>query len=226
MRRSPTASERILWEYLRHGRLGVPFRRQVVLGRFIVDFFAPSVRLAVEVDGAVHASRAQYDALRDRGLAELGMRLLRVQAWRVERDVAAVVEAVRRRIEAGERRALPGAITVPSACGRRCRHDEERDDQKRRVFRYSAIRERPKASGMGAEGEQMMRVQCVRPCCCGSAPIFLRSVPTVGQAAYGWISHVEAAEDSVRRESEAMQSAGLCGMPSPLRLREGDSDNM
>lgn len=95
MRRAPTASERILWEALRHGRLGVRFRRQVVLGRFIVDFFAPSVRLAVEVDGSAHAGRGEYDRLRDRGLAELGVRTLRVPAWRVERDIAGVVEVVR-----------------------------------------------------------------------------------------------------------------------------------
>ncbi len=104
MRRAPTASERILWEELRHGRLGVRFRRQVVLGRFIVDFFAPSVRLAVEVDGAGHAARAGYDAVRDRALAELAVRTLRVPAWRVERDVAAVVGAVRAALDGGIRR--------------------------------------------------------------------------------------------------------------------------
>jgi very-short-patch-repair endonuclease len=51
-RRNPTPSERILWEALRGRRLGVKFRRQVVLGFAIVDFFAPEPRLAVEVDGA------------------------------------------------------------------------------------------------------------------------------------------------------------------------------
>ncbi|MBK8214621.1 MAG: DUF559 domain-containing protein [Myxococcales bacterium] len=39
-------------EALRGRRLGVKFRRQVVLGTVIVDFFAPEPRLAVEVDGA------------------------------------------------------------------------------------------------------------------------------------------------------------------------------
>lgn len=95
MRQSPTRSERLLWEALRRTQLGVRFRRQVVLGRFIVDFFAPSAKLAVEVDGAVHRGRVEYDALRDRALAMTGIRTMRVSAWQVEQNVDAVVERVR-----------------------------------------------------------------------------------------------------------------------------------
>jgi hypothetical protein len=48
--------ERALWRELRGGRLGVPFRRQVVLGNpYIADFVAPALRLVVEVDGDIHA---------------------------------------------------------------------------------------------------------------------------------------------------------------------------
>ncbi len=52
------SSERILWESLRARRLGgVKFRRQVILANTIVDFFAPELRLAVEVDRAAHLGR-------------------------------------------------------------------------------------------------------------------------------------------------------------------------
>ncbi|MBK6520306.1 MAG: DUF559 domain-containing protein [Polyangiaceae bacterium] len=54
---------------LRGSRLGTPFRRQVVLGRHIVDFLAPRARGALEVDGEVHAQRGAADARRDRDLA-------------------------------------------------------------------------------------------------------------------------------------------------------------
>ena len=54
MRREPTLTESVLWERLRGKRLGVVFRRQVVIGRYIVDFCAPAVRLVVEVDGGYH----------------------------------------------------------------------------------------------------------------------------------------------------------------------------
>ena len=95
MRKAPTRSERLLWQELSGSQLGVRFRRQVVLGRFIVDFFAPAVRLAVEVDGGVHVGRREYDAARDRALAVHGVRTLRVPAWLVEQDVAIAVARVR-----------------------------------------------------------------------------------------------------------------------------------
>jgi very-short-patch-repair endonuclease len=55
-RSRPTESEARLWSALKARQLGVSFRRQVPLaGLFIADFFAPSVGLVVEVDGAIHA---------------------------------------------------------------------------------------------------------------------------------------------------------------------------
>jgi len=59
-----SASEAALWRRLRGRRLGVQFRRQVVLGSFVVDFLAPSARLVVEVDGGWHAGRDAADARR------------------------------------------------------------------------------------------------------------------------------------------------------------------
>ena len=50
MRMAPSEPERVLWQALRCRQLGVQFRRQVVLQGYIVDFFAPSARLVVEVD--------------------------------------------------------------------------------------------------------------------------------------------------------------------------------
>jgi hypothetical protein len=53
MRLSPTLSEARLWQALQGSQLGVGFRRQVVIGEYIVDFLAPAERLVVEVDVAV-----------------------------------------------------------------------------------------------------------------------------------------------------------------------------
>jgi len=69
MRQAPTDSEARLWRALRSSQLGVAFRRQVPLLGFIADFYAPSVRLIVEVDGGYHARRVSADARRDRKLA-------------------------------------------------------------------------------------------------------------------------------------------------------------
>ncbi len=94
-RRHPTPSEGILWEALRGRKLGAKFRRQVILGSYIVDFLAPEAKLVVEVDGASHQWKAAQDAARDRGLAAHGMRVVRVKAWHVERELETVLTQVR-----------------------------------------------------------------------------------------------------------------------------------
>ena len=78
MRSALTPSEAALWAHLRGGQLGVWFRRQVVVGPFVADFAAASARLVVEVDGSWHARRGAADARRDRALARLGWRVLRL----------------------------------------------------------------------------------------------------------------------------------------------------
>ncbi len=99
MRFSLTPLEAALWEALRRGQLGVKFRRQVAIGRFIADFCAPAARLIVEVDGGYHARRAGADARRDRALRRLGYRVLRLDAAlvmsRLPEAVARVREALR-----------------------------------------------------------------------------------------------------------------------------------
>src|SRR3954447_14578293 len=78
LRRQMTPAERRLWEQLRSNRLGGNhFRRQQVVGGFIVDFYCHAAALIVEVDGPVHAERVDYDAERDQILSGLGFRIVR-----------------------------------------------------------------------------------------------------------------------------------------------------
>lgn len=76
--RGLTEPEQALWAQIRGGRLGVWFRRQVVIGRYIGDFVVGRERLVVEVDGGYHATRASADARRHRKLLRLGYRVLRL----------------------------------------------------------------------------------------------------------------------------------------------------
>jgi very-short-patch-repair endonuclease len=94
LRAQLTFSEQLLWAQLRGSRLGAAFRRQVPLGRFIVDFLAPAQRLVVEVDGGYHAQRLPADVRRDRMLARAGYRVLRLDAGLVVRDLAEAVARV------------------------------------------------------------------------------------------------------------------------------------
>jgi very-short-patch-repair endonuclease len=97
MRQEPTSSERRLWAELSGGKLGVWFRRQVVVGASIVDFMAPARKLVVEVDGGSHADvrRQRADARRDKRLERAGYRVLRLPAELVLSNVAATVQHIR-----------------------------------------------------------------------------------------------------------------------------------
>ena len=81
---------------------GYQFRRQHPIGPYILDFYCPSVRLAVEVDGYSHVvgDAPAYDARRDAWLREQGIDTLRITAELARRpnDAAAtVLDEVRRR---------------------------------------------------------------------------------------------------------------------------------
>jgi very-short-patch-repair endonuclease len=80
LRQSDTLAEKLAWKLLRSRRLlGYKFRRQVPLGRAIADFYCPSLKLVIELDGAGHAfeSQARRDRRRDRELESEGYRVLR-----------------------------------------------------------------------------------------------------------------------------------------------------
>ena len=98
-----TLSETILWKAIRGGKLGVAFRRQVVIGgAFIADFAAPSTKLVVEVDGKYHRGRVAADARRDSKLARLGWRVVRVRADGVVSNLPKAVEAIRAAIRSAQ----------------------------------------------------------------------------------------------------------------------------
>ena len=80
---------------LKGSRLGLPFRRQVVIGRYIADFVCAKAHLVVEVDGGVHRGRERRDAHRDAQLLRAGYLVLRIPAALVTGNLAAAVALVR-----------------------------------------------------------------------------------------------------------------------------------
>ncbi|GAA0638968.1 endonuclease domain-containing protein [Brevundimonas lenta] len=102
MRREPALYERRLWKLLRDRRLeGLKFRRQVVIGRYIVDFACLRHRLIVEADGPHHDERAE-DAARDEWLRGQNFRVLRFPNQQIESRGHEVIMAI---IEAAHARA-------------------------------------------------------------------------------------------------------------------------
>ncbi len=95
-RKNPTPSEAILWQALRGKQLdGVKFRSQQPIGPFVVDFYAPSARLVVEVDGGIHETQQARDRERQHLLESLGLRFVRLSAELVEKDLPRALEIIR-----------------------------------------------------------------------------------------------------------------------------------
>jgi very-short-patch-repair endonuclease len=97
LRHEMTHAEKILWQELRGNKLGVHFRRQQVIEGFIVDFYCHKAGLVIELDGNVHEEEIQKesDALRDKVLNELGLRVVRFRNEEVAKKLSHVVEKVR-----------------------------------------------------------------------------------------------------------------------------------
>ena len=98
LRAEMPVAEKLLWKHLRHQNLGVKFRRQVSVGKYVVDFYCPSLHLAIEVDGASHAGDAtqEYDEARQRAIESLGVRFVRVANEDVYRNALDVAEGIAR----------------------------------------------------------------------------------------------------------------------------------
>ena len=100
-RKKGTPAEERLWEILRAKNLnGWKFRRQNVIGQFIVDFCCPDAKLIVELDGGIHDSReAQIaDALRTEFLNAKGYTVIRFRNEQVLNSRLEVVNIIRKNL--------------------------------------------------------------------------------------------------------------------------------
>ncbi|MBI5726683.1 MAG: DUF559 domain-containing protein [Ignavibacteriales bacterium] len=81
LRREETPAEKIIWHHLRNRQLlGVKFRRQYSVFQFSIDFYAPYLKFAVEIDGSVHDEPEQHerDIFRQQIIEELDIQFLRI----------------------------------------------------------------------------------------------------------------------------------------------------
>ncbi len=93
LRRNMTHAEWTLWLRLRNKQLGVKFRRQEPIGRYIVDFVCYEKRLVIEVDGGQHAE-SRDDLLRDQWLKENGFTVLRFWNHEVLKNIEGVMQVI------------------------------------------------------------------------------------------------------------------------------------
>jgi very-short-patch-repair endonuclease len=113
LRTESTPAEIALWALIKGRRLaGRRFRRQHSIGSYVLDFYCPSERLAIELDGAAHftASGREQDLARDAWLQERGIRVLRFENRTVIQQPATVLLAIASRF----RRSPAGKEMSPS----------------------------------------------------------------------------------------------------------------
>lgn len=99
LRNSATSAEAVLWTYLKNRQLdGRKFRRQHSIGPYIADFYCPSERLIIELDGAYHFTSAgrERDRKRDQYLQNKGIKVLRFENRVVFEHPMMLLEEVRR----------------------------------------------------------------------------------------------------------------------------------
>ena len=79
LRNNQTEPEKIFWNWVRNKQFGVKFRRQYGIGRYIVDFYCPELKLVIEIDGDSHFDEIskEYDAKWDEYLFSIGLKIMR-----------------------------------------------------------------------------------------------------------------------------------------------------
>ena len=97
LRKNSTPQERLLWRQLRNRHLeGWKFRRQHPIEPYILDFYCPKARLAIELDGGGHnfASKESFDQERTRFLEGKGMVVLRFWNPQITTELDSVLETI------------------------------------------------------------------------------------------------------------------------------------
>ncbi|KAA3602043.1 MAG: endonuclease domain-containing protein [Calditrichaeota bacterium] len=98
LRNNSTQAEKRLWIYLKNSQLeGRKFRRQHSFGSFILDFYCPSEKLAIELDGKIHFNEENftYDQQRTKILNSYGIKVLRFENKMIFENLQGVLEKIK-----------------------------------------------------------------------------------------------------------------------------------
>ena len=98
LRNNGTAAEAVMWTMLKNKQIdGWKFRRQYSVGNYILDFYCPAARLAIELDGQGHftTSGFEYDQERTAYLNGHDIQVIRFENKEIFNRVEAVVEEIK-----------------------------------------------------------------------------------------------------------------------------------
>ncbi|MGE5106701.1 MAG: DUF559 domain-containing protein, partial [Sphingobacteriales bacterium] len=113
-RKNPTHEEDLLWQKLRSDKTGFHFRRQHIIGSYIVDFACIDRMLTIEVDGGYHnePEQKEYDKARTAWLNERGFTEIRFTNEEIRNNIDLIVERIKQKLNS-----LPSAKQVSPAGG-------------------------------------------------------------------------------------------------------------
>jgi very-short-patch-repair endonuclease len=95
LRKRATPSQRVLWELLRASRMdGHKFRRQHILLGWIVDFYCPEMKLAIEVNG-MQTRDPELCVYRDAAMRQEGIRVLRFTHEQVLSELGTILDLIK-----------------------------------------------------------------------------------------------------------------------------------
>jgi len=98
LRSKLTPAEAFLWKYLKSKQLDHKrFTRQHSIGSYVVDFYCPSQKLIIELDGEVHFNHAaeEYDKKRTAFLNEAGFTVIRFENKMVFEHLSSVLDEIK-----------------------------------------------------------------------------------------------------------------------------------
>jgi len=90
-------AEALLWEEVRNNKfLGLKFRRQHPVGRYIADFYCDKERLVIELDGKIHELQEvkEYDMIRQKEIENRRIKVLRIKNEEIFNDLAGVLKKI------------------------------------------------------------------------------------------------------------------------------------
>ncbi|MEI6580718.1 MAG: endonuclease domain-containing protein [bacterium] len=96
LRNNATPQEILLWAKLKNSKLGFKFRRQHSIGGYVADFYCPSKRLIIEVDGSQHFGKdnVEYDKIRTNYFTGLDIKVLRFDNGQINSNLNGVLQSI------------------------------------------------------------------------------------------------------------------------------------
>jgi|GEM_PF-616290 very-short-patch-repair endonuclease len=101
LRNNMTKHELIVWRYIREKQLGVKFKRQVPINRYIVDFFSLEIGLVIEIDGGHHYDPkiTKKDKVRTNDLLNWGLTVIRYNNDEVLTNIEGVINSIGEKVD-------------------------------------------------------------------------------------------------------------------------------